>query len=426
MDSSANKIEHTGRHQAVEVSNNYWWRVVILFTIGWALMYADRTILNPVQAIIGEQFGLTNSQIGLINSVFFLTYAITQIPGGVIGDKYGRKMVVAAGFILFGLTTGLTGLAGNFGIFMIWRALTGIGEGFYYGPQYALSTESIPTKNLTTGTAIINSGQALGISGGYLLSSKLVLQEGGHWSQPFFIMAIPTVIVGILFYLLLHEKVIRPENQVKELQDKNAEAAPQEKVSIGSIFRNRNLLFIFIMCFCSLYGFFVVTTWLPQFLQVERGYAGTEVGFISSLVPWASIPGAIIFARLSDKLKKSKLLIFILVPLAAISIIAVANVQSHTGLIIALISYGLFGKLALDPIMVAFVTKHAPKVALSTALSAYNFIGMSSSILAPYFTGWFVDIIGSMEISFYISGVLLLIGLVFISFTKEHPDKQTA
>jgi len=63
--------------------------------------------------------------------------------------------------------------------------------------------------------------------------------------------------------------------------------------------KNRNLLLTFILCFCSLYGFFVVLTWLPQFLQVERGFEGTSVGFISSLVPWASIPGALIFARLS-------------------------------------------------------------------------------------------------------------------------------
>ena len=420
---TANVMIGTPKHKPVEVSEKYWWKVVILFTIGWAIMYADRTILNPVQGIIGQQFGINNAQIGLFSSIFFLAYAITQIPGGVIGDKYGRKLIVAIGFIIFGLTTGLSGLAGSFGIFLIFRALTGVGEGFYYGPQYALSTEALPTKYLTLGTAIINSGMALGISGGYLLSSKVVLEDGAHWSKPFFIMAIPTIVVGVLFYLLLHENVIRPEDRNKGNEPKKEAASqPKEKVSVASIFKNKNLLFIFIMCFCSLYGFFVVTTWLPQFLQVERGYAGTEVGFISSLVPWASIPGALLFSRLSDKFQKSKPFIFILVPLAAISIIAVANIQNHTGLIIALIAYGLFGKLALDPIMVAFVTKHAPSVSLGTALSAYNFIGMSSSIIAPYVTGWLVDIVGSMQISFYISGVLLLIGLLFIAFTKEKPE----
>ena len=50
-------------------------------------------------------------------------------------------------------------------------------RGAYYGPQYAMSTEAIPTKSLTLGTAIINSGMAFGTSGGFLLSSKLVLEN---------------------------------------------------------------------------------------------------------------------------------------------------------------------------------------------------------------------------------------------------------
>ncbi|WP_231631388.1 hypothetical protein [Halolactibacillus sp. JCM 19043] len=52
---------------------------------------------------------------------------------------------------------------------------------------------------------------------------------------------------------------------------------------------------------------------MPRFLQVERGFAGTSVGFISSLVPWASIPGALILARLSDKYKTTKKFIYFLV-----------------------------------------------------------------------------------------------------------------
>lgn len=60
---------------------------------------------------------------------------------------------------------------------------------------------------------------AFGTSGGYLLSSKLVLDNGGHWSQPFFLMAIPTLIVGVLFYFVLKEKVIRPEDEGQEIKE---------------------------------------------------------------------------------------------------------------------------------------------------------------------------------------------------------------
>lgn len=153
----------------------------------------------------------------------------------------------------------------------------------------------------------------------------------------------------------------------------------------------------------------------------ERGFEGSSVGFISSLVPWASIPGALIFARINDKLGKTKPLVFILVPLAILSVFAIAFVQDRTVLIAVLILYGLTGKLALDPIVVTYVTRNAPAGILGTTLSAYNFIGMSGSILAPYVTGYLADSIGSMQVGFYLSCILLLIGLVtFAILAKEN------
>ncbi|WML37129.1 MFS transporter [Clostridium sp. OS1-26] len=345
------------------VSERYWWRVVTLCFLGWILMYADRTILNPVMGKIGKEFGLTNAQLGLASSVFFLTYAVVQIPFGMIGDKIGRKLVISLGLIGFGITTYFSGIASAFGVFMLFRALTGMAEGSFYGPSYAIATESIPTKKLTLGTAIINSGMAFGTSGGFLISSKLVLQNGEHWSKPFLLMTIPTIIVGILFYVLLKEKVIRPEDQVqgKAVQAKETDVV-KEKVTLGSIFSNKNLMCTFVLCFCSIYANFVIITWLPNFLQVERGFSGTSVGFIASLVPWASIPGALIVATLSDKYKITKKFVYFLVPLALISTFGIAFVTNRTLLIVMLIVYGLTGKLALDPILVAFVTKNAKKV----------------------------------------------------------------
>ena len=72
----------------VKVSKNYLIRVVIIFFIGWILMYGTRTIFNPIMGIVGKQFGLNNTQLGLANSIFFLTYAIFQVPFGALGDKY--------------------------------------------------------------------------------------------------------------------------------------------------------------------------------------------------------------------------------------------------------------------------------------------------------------------------------------------------
>ena len=406
-------MENSKQQQAVRVGNSYWIKVVAIFFIGWILMYATRTIFNPIMGVVGEQFGLSNTQLGLANSIFFLTYAIAQIPFGIIGDKIGRKMIITVGFLLLAVATYFSGLATTFVLFLTIRAIAGIGQGAYYGPQFALSTEAIPKSKRTIGNAIINSGMAFGTSGGYLLSSKLVLENGESWSKPFFIMALPTLIVGLLFYTVLKEKVIRPGEEPEE------ETGPKEKISLKQIFSNRNLVAAFILCFTSIYANFVILTWLPQFLIAECGFTGASVGFISSLVPWASIPGALLFARINDKTGATKKLVFLLVPLAILSVFAIAFVTNRTLLISVLILYGLTGKLALDPIMVTFVTKHAPKSALGTSLSAYNFIGMSGSILAPYVTGYLADTSGSMQVGFYLSCVLLAIGLFLFSFLAK-------
>lgn len=92
-------MENSKQQQAVRVGNSYWIKVVAIFFIGWILMYATRTIFNPIMGVVGEQFGLSNTQLGLANSIFFLTYAIAQIPFGIIGDKIGRKMIITVGFL---------------------------------------------------------------------------------------------------------------------------------------------------------------------------------------------------------------------------------------------------------------------------------------------------------------------------------------
>lgn len=207
---------------------------------------------------------------------------------------------------------------------------------------------------------------------------------------------------------------------VKE-KKRNADVAGQQvkKGKFSDLLKNRNLILTYVMVFCSLFGFFVILTWLPYYLQSERGIAGGETGFISSLVAWISIPGALLFSSLSDKLGKRKPLILFLVPVAIISMLSIIWMPNMTGVIIALCVYGLVGKLALDPVLVALVADSVDENNYSTAFGLFNFIGMSSSILAPIIAGAARDITGSLASSFYVSAILLGIGLVAMLFLKE-------
>ncbi|HAT1611562.1 TPA: MFS transporter [Raoultella planticola] len=387
-----------------------WWVTIFLFWLGWIFMYADRTVLNPVMGELEKEFGLSGTQLGLMNSVFYFSYALLQVPAGILGDKIGKKKVLIPGFLLFGAFTAVTGWAKSWSTLLFARVVTGAGEGTYYGPQYGLSSEQIPKKYRSLGSAIINSGMAFGIALGLMASSWLVYDQGYSWRTPFFVMSIPTLLTGLAIWLFVKEKKRQPV-------EAGGVAKPKSKFT--DLFKNRNLLLVYLMVFCSLFGFFVILTWLPYYLQSERGIAGSETGFITSLVAWISIPGALLFSSLSDRLGKRKPLILVLVPVAILSMLSIIWMPNMTGVIVALCVYGLVGKLALDPVLVALVADSVDENNYSSAFGLFNFIGMSSSILAPVIAGAARDMTGSLASSFYVSAALLVVGLIGMLFLKE-------
>lgn len=392
------------------MKNKNYILIIILFSLGWAMMYADRNILSPVMEVIGKDWTLSKSQLGLMSTVFFLTYAAMQIPAGFLADRFGRIRVLVSGFVLFGIGTLCSGLASGFAAFLFIRAITGLGEGTYYGPQYGLSSSLIPNKYRGVSSAVINSGMALGISLGFIASSYFTFTLKKNWQFSFYVFGVLTVIVAVLIAVLIKDN--RHKDNEKRM------SIPIEKMNAKILF-SRNHIFTYILIFCSLYGFFSMLTWLPYYLQTVRGVEGTQTGIIASLVPWASIPGAVIFGYISDRIQSKKPLIFILAILGALCQFIIPFTASYSLMIVGLVIYGLVGKLALDPILVSYVAENTPSYMYSRAFGVFNFAGMVSSIFAPYITGYFADMIGSIAFGFYLSGILLFIGGFLFLFTNK-------
>ena len=397
--------------ESTPISKYYWIKLVSIFTLGWLVIYAARTILNPIMGNIKDTFTLNNAQLGLIMSIFFIGYTVTQIPSGILGDKIGRKKILIPSMIIFGIATAITGIMPTFLLFMIAWLIVGLAQGMFYGPQYALSSEAIPKQHITLGSALINSGMAFGTSIGYFISSYTVHEFGMNWHIPFFIIAIPILILAFLMYTVIKE---RPKTQLVD------PTTTETKFQFSSLFKNRNLLLAYVIIFCSIYGFFMIITWLPFYLETERGINGAQVAFVASLVPWAAIPGSLFFSWLSDRLGRRRPVLLIMLPLAFLFTISIVLFDNIWILYLALIGYGIVGKISTNPVLIAVVADNAPKNALGTSFSVYNFIGMTASILAPYLTGYLTDMTGKMATGFYLAGALLIIGLISALLLKEN------
>ncbi|ERK13459.1 putative metabolite transport protein [Serratia fonticola AU-AP2C] len=407
----------------------YWKKIVVVLCLGWAVIWIYRTVLTPIfpeiQATIGSH---SNAEMGLIASFYFFAYTGMQIPAGILVDKFGKKVVLIPGFCLFIIATLLIGNATSLTMIYAGSLLAGMGCGSYYGSAYSLSSENIPLERRGLATAIINSGSALGMAIGLIASSLLVKSMGMDWQIMLFIITGLLVVMTVVFFL-----VIKGGSYTASLAASPAASAatPVEETEEASGLFSLRMISAYVMYFATCYGYYMIVTWLPSFLQQERGFEGVAIGFSAALVAFASVPGALFFSRMSDRFraKKVQLIIFLQI-CAAVTLVCTVISPDSTTLLVSLILYGLLGKLAVDPIMISFVADYAPKKGYGTSFGVFNFFGMSSSVIAPFLTGVISDSTGSKVMGFYISAAILLIGTV-IFFTvnvlmKQKNNRQTA
>ncbi|MDT2814276.1 MFS transporter [Vagococcus carniphilus] len=400
----------------------YWKKVIIMLCLGWVTIWIYRSALTPIFPEIQETIGkYTNTQMGLISSCYFFGYTGMQIPAGILVDKLGKKKVLIPGFILFGLAAVMISMSQSISTIYIASVFAGIGCGSYYGSAYSLSSESIPEEKRGLSTAIINSGSAVGMGLGLIGSSLIVKQMGMPWQTMMYIC-----IVAIIAMLVIFIVVIKPEEKTVKVVRETEQEVPVEKtkMDVKKLF-SLKMITAYLLYFGTCYGYYMVVTWLPSFLQEERGFQGLAIGFSSALVAFSAIPGALFFSRLSDKHRNKKItFIFGLEIAAALMLLLTVLAPSSGILLVALILYGLLGKLAVEPIIISYIADSASKENYGTTFGVFNFFGMSSSVIAPALTGFISDNTGSKIMGFYISAIILVI--TTISFVMVNKNKKNA
>jgi MFS family permease len=406
--------------EALKKTVPYWKQILFILTAGWVVIWIYRDAYPPIYPIIKEFFGgASDAQIGYISSYYFLGYACMQIPSGILVDKLGRKKILIPGFIIFGFGTLLVTTATILPVVYLGSVLSGLGCGTYYGVAYSLTNEFVPPKKRSIATAIVNSGTALGCGIGLISSNILVGGRIIPW-QTIFLLPMFLIIV----MLVIFTKYIRPE----EIKERTISKGTSKKVSIKEFFKPQ-MVAAYILYFSTLYTYYLIDTWLPNFLETERGIPNNFVGIISAMVFFVAIPGALIFSRLVDEMPQYKERFIIILELLAASILLFTlspiTEGRQTLLIVGFILYGFFGKLAVEPIIISWLGQFAPRKNIATTYGVFNFFGMTASVLVPTVTGFISDKTGSKVYGFYLAICIILVGtLCFYWINKFFPTEN--
>lgn len=403
-----------------KTKNNYWKQIVIVSTLGWIVVWLNRTALTPIYPQLSEYFGgATDAKIGAISSFYFLGYVLMQIPSGILVDKFGKKTVLIPGFLLFALGTLLLASSKNLNMMYFGNVLAGVGSGTFYGVAFSLTNEYVPSKYRSVATAVVNCGTAIGSGIGMIASSYFVSQLGLPWQYMEWASLITILLMTVVFVFY-----IKKDNpQVQNINSNGIEEV-EKKLTTKELFAPK-MIGAYSIYFATCYAYYLVNTWLPNFLETERGFEGATIGLVSSLIFVSSVPGALIFSRIADRYtdKKVELAVFLEIVAAASLYLAVMSTNKNI-LMLGLLLYGFFGKVVVEPIIISWLGEQVPRKGLATTLGVFNFLGMSSSVIAPSLTGKISDMTGSKINAFYISIVILIIGTTIFYLTNKLKESK--
>ncbi|MBO0486253.1 MFS transporter [Vagococcus fluvialis] len=403
-----------------KIKNNYWKQIVIVSTLGWIVVWLNRTALTPIYPQLSEYFGgATDAKIGAISSFYFLGYVLMQIPSGILVDKFGKKTVLIPGFLLFALGTLLLASSKNLNMMYFGNVLAGVGSGTFYGVAFSLTNEYVPSKYRSVATAVVNCGTAIGSGIGMIASSYFVSQLGLPWQYMEWASLITILLMTVVFVFY-----IKKDNPQVQTINSNEIEEVEKKLTTKELFAPK-MIGAYSIYFATCYAYYLVNTWLPNFLETERGFEGATIGLASSLIFVSSVPGALIFSRIADRYtdKKVELAVFLEIVAAASLYLAVMSTNKNI-LMLGLLLYGFFGKVVVEPIIISWLGEQVPRKGLATTLGVFNFLGMSSSVIAPSLTGKISDMTGSKINAFYISIVILIIGTTIFYLTNKLKESK--
>jgi MFS transporter, ACS family, D-galactonate transporter len=388
------------------VSNARRWSIVSLLFTASLINYLDRATLAVALPAIARDLAFGPALKGILLSSFFWSYAAMQIPVGWFADRLNLRWLYAGLFALWSLACGLTGFAGSLAVLVALRMLLGVGESIYLagGTKIVAAFFAPAERGLPSG--LFDSGSRAGLAIGAPLVALLVERYG--WRRMFFLIGF-SALLWLIPWLRTFPSGFKTTGAAPESRPSRTESSAAQL--------DRNLLGICLGFFCFGYYWFLLVTWLPDYLVEVRRLSILRAGAYASLpylifgicMPLGGWMADLLTRSGWDetRARKGMLTVAFLCGLLVIPAVRVANPQT------ALIFFCAASMVGLATgNMMAIVQGCAPQARLGLWTGWENFAGNLGGVLSPIATGFLIAHTGSYFPGFGIAVVVLLAGLL--------------
>lgn len=404
--------------------NMYRWLLASAFFFIGLIAYMDRANISVVASFIMNEFSINKTTFGMLNSLFFLAYALGQIPAGILTQKLGNKTMIILGLFFWSIFTILTPLASSFLMLCIIRILFGLGESPIFVSSTSFNNNWFGSKEKAMAASFVLAGSYFGPVIAPFISVWLLENYG--WQSVFYVFGFIGLIIACIFYIFSSSS---PENNKfvskKELDFilKERSNSIENKIPLKNFLNNKELYALGIAYFCVIYIYGMFMVWLPTFLLEAKGmdlksmgiYAGAPWLCLSIAVAFSGIVSDIILKTTNDYIKSRIHLAILGLLLFAISIYFVIYSDSFFISILALsLGFGFLG----FPIVTCWAICIDKGRSHAATLSAYmNFYGCIGTTISPLVIGYLVEHY-NWNIAILINLIPATIGIIALFFVK--------
>lgn len=397
------------------------WRIAGLLGLGVLVNYFDRVNLSVSHAALTQSFGVSDFTFGLLLGAYNWTYALCQLPIGVVLDRLGVRLVGRISTLIWSIASFAAGASPNLASLFGARFLLGVGE----APTFPANAKAIgawfPEHERSFATSLFDSAAKLGSAIGVPAIGILLLHIG--WRLSFAATGVISLLYFVLFSAVYREPREDPkitEAELRLISPHAPEAAHSGRppFTLVELLSRRRVLGFAIGFGSYNYVFYLLLTWLPSYLS-ESLHIDLMHSFLFTGVPWivATCTDLLIGGILVDVLvrrgwnsNRVRMTVLVAGTTFGLGIVGAgwAHSPSHA---IAWITISIAGLSAAAPVGWSIPSLIAPPGSVGRVGGILNFSNQLSGIAAPVITGLLVYKLHSFTAAFAVAGAYLVIGI---------------
>ncbi|EOO9549665.1 MFS transporter [Escherichia coli] len=357
--------------------------LVLLFMAG-IVNFLDRSSLSVAGEAIRGELGLSATEFGVLLSAFSLSYGFSQLPSGILLDRFGPRIVLGAGLIFWSLMQALTGMVNSFSHFILMRI-----------------------------------GQAIAPP------ALVLMQLAWGWRTMFVIIGVAGILVGICWYAWYRNRaqfVLTDEERTYL----SAPVKPRPQLQFSewlALFKHRTTWGMILGFSGVNYTGWLYIAWLPGYLQAEQGFSLAKTGWVAAIPFLAAAVGmwvnGIVVDRLAKKgydlAKTRKTAIVCGLMMSALGTLLVVQ-SSSPAQAVAFISMALFCVHFAGTSAWGLVQVMVSETKVASIAGIQNFGSFVFASFAPIVTGWVVDTTHSFNLALVIAACVTFTGALCYFF----------